>query len=46
MKRLNKEIKEIETDVLERTEQMNEVTRQTALKKLKSKFGDDVDYIG
>jgi len=46
MKRLNKEIKEIESDLLYRTEQMSEVSRQTALKKLKSKFGDGVDYIG
>ncbi len=46
MSRLNKEVKGIESDLLGRTEQMNEVTRQTALKKLKSKFGSDVDYIG
>jgi len=44
--RLNKEIKEIESDLLGRTEQISEVARQTALKKLKSKFGDGVDYIG
>ena len=46
MSRLNKEIKEIESDLLGRTEQISEVSRQTALKKLKSKFGDGVDYIG
>jgi len=46
MKRLNKEIKEIESDLLGRTEQLSEVARQTALKKLKSKFGEGVDYIG
>jgi uncharacterized protein len=46
MKRLNKEIKEIESDLLQRTEQMSEVTRQTALKKLKGKLGDGADYIG
>ena len=46
MKRLNNEIKEIESGLLERTEQISEVARQTALKKLKSKFGDGVDYIG
>jgi len=44
--RLNKEIKEIESDLLGRTEQISEVARQTALKKFKSKFGDGVDYIG
>ena len=46
MSRLNKEVKEIESDILGRTEQINEVARQTALKKLKTKFGEDVDYIG
>jgi len=46
MKRLNKEIKEIETELLQRTEQISEVAKHTALKKLKSKFGEDVDYIG
>ena len=46
MKRLNEEIKDIEEDKLNRTEQMSEVARQTALKKLKRKFGEGVDYIG
>jgi len=46
MSRLNKEIKEIESDLLGRTEQISEIARQTALKKLKSNFGDGVDYIG
>jgi uncharacterized protein len=44
--RLDKEIKEIESDIIKRTEQFEEVARQTALKKLKSKFGKEVDYIG
>ena len=46
MNRLNKEIKELETDILSKTEQINEVARQRALKKLKGKFGGEVDYIG
>tara|TARA_Y100000310_G_scaffold241784_1_gene245894 strand:+ start:58836 stop:59633 length:798 start_codon:yes stop_codon:yes gene_type:complete len=46
MGRLNKEIKEIESDLLGRTEQISEVARQTALKKLKGKIGEGVDYIG
>ncbi|MBW2976571.1 PAC2 family protein [Candidatus Woesearchaeota archaeon] len=45
MSRLNKEIKEIESDILYKTEQMGEIERQAALKKLKSKLGN-VDYIG
>ena len=46
MQRLNKEVKEIESDMLQRTEQIGEVAKQTALNKLKSKFGEDMDYIG
>ena len=46
MKRLNEETKEIEEELMHRTEQISEVARQTALKKLKSKFGEGVDYIG
>ena len=46
MKRLDKEIKEIETDMLKRTGQLSDVAKQTALKKLKGKFGGEVDYIG
>jgi len=44
--RLHKEIKDIESDILGKTEQINEVTMQTTMNKLKSKFGEDVDYIG
>ena len=46
MERLNKEIKEMESDILYRTEQIGKIARQTALKKLKGKFGGNVDYIG
>jgi len=46
MNRLDKEIKEIEADMMKKTEQLSEVSKQTALKKLKSKFGGAVDYIG
>jgi|TARA_Y100000310_G_scaffold329359_1_gene399040 uncharacterized protein (TIGR00162 family) len=46
MNRLDKEIKEIETDMMKRTEQFSEVSKQTALKKLKGKLGEEVDYIG
>ncbi len=46
MARLNKEIKEVESELLSRTEQISEVARKTALKKLKSKFGEGIDYIG
>ncbi|MBL7056482.1 PAC2 family protein [Candidatus Woesearchaeota archaeon] len=46
MKRLDKEIKEIEQDMMKKTDQLSEVSKQTALKKLKSKLGSEVDYIG
>jgi hypothetical protein len=46
MGRLHKEIKEIESDLLYKTEQMSEISKQTALKKLKGKLGEGVDYIG
>jgi len=46
MKRLDKEIKEIEQDMMKKTDQLSEVSKQTALNKLKNKIGSDVDYIG
>ena len=46
MNRLDKEIKDIEGDIMKRTEQLSEVSKQAAIKKLKSKFGGEVDYIG
>ena len=44
--KLDKEIKDIESQILKKTEQLNEVTKSIALKKLQKKFGKDVDYIG
>jgi len=44
--KLDKEIKEVETELIKRTEQLSEVSRTTALKKLKSKLGQEADYIG
>lgn len=44
--RLDKEIKDIESEILKKTEQLSEVTKQIALKKLQKRFGKDVDYIG
>lgn len=46
MGRLDKEIKEIEQDMIKRTEQLSEVSKQAALNKLRGKLGQDVDYIG
>ena len=44
--KLDREIKDIESEIMKKTEQMSEVTKQIALKKFQKKFGKDVDYIG
>ena len=43
--KLDEEIKSIDKELLRRTEQLGEITKQTAIKKLKSKI-KEVDYIG
>jgi len=45
IKKLDKEISEIETEIIKKTKELTDVSRTTALKKLKSKF-KDIDYIG
>ncbi len=44
--KLDKEIKEVEKEIIKRTEQLSEVSRSTALNKLKSKIDREADYIG
>ena len=44
--KLDREIKDIESEIMKKTEQLSEVTKQIALKKLQKKLGKDVDYIG
>ncbi|MBS3095993.1 PAC2 family protein [Candidatus Woesearchaeota archaeon] len=44
--KLDREIKDIESEIMKKTEQLSEVTKQIALKKFQKKFGRDVDYIG
>lgn len=44
--KLDREIKDIETEIMKKTEQLSEVTKQIALKKLQKRFGRDIDYIG
>ena len=46
IKRFEKEICELEEDIVKRTEELNEVYKQTALKKLKGKIKGDMNYIG
>ena len=44
--KLDNEIKDIESQLMKKTEQLSEVTKQIALKKFQKTFGRDVDYIG
>lgn len=44
--KLDREIKDIEREIMKKTEQLSEVTKQIALKKLQKRLGKDVDYIG
>ena len=44
--KLDREIKDIESEIMKKTEQLSEVTKAIALKKLQKKFGREVDYIG
>jgi uncharacterized protein (TIGR00162 family) len=44
--KLDKEIKDVESEIMKKTEQLSEVSRTTALKKLKSRLGQEQDYIG
>ena len=44
--KLDKEIKDIESEILKKTEQLSDVTKQIAFKKFQKKFGRDLDYIG
>ena len=43
--RLDKEIKEVESEMIKRTEQLSEVSRATALKKLKGRLGQEMDSV-
>ena len=44
--KLDREIKDIEGEIMKKTEQLSEVTKQIALKKFQKRFGKDIDYIG
>ena len=44
--KLDREIKDIENEILKKSEQLSEVSKQTALKKFQKQFGKEVDYIG
>ncbi len=44
--KLDKEIKNIESQIMKKTEQLSEVTKTIALKNLQKRLGKEVDYIG
>ena len=44
--KLDREIKDIESELIKKTEQISEISKQIALKKLQKRIGKDVDYIG
>ena len=47
LKDLDKEIKELEQEIMKRTEDLSEVSKQAAIKKLKGKIGEEeTSYIG
>lgn len=46
LKDLDKEIKQLEAEVIKRTEELSAVSKNAAVKKLKSKIGEEVNYIG
>lgn len=44
--KLDREIKDIESEIMKKTEQMSEVTKQIALKRMQKQLGKGLDYIG
>ena len=44
--KLDREMKDIENEIMKKTEQLSEVTKQFALKKLQKRLGKEIDYIG
>jgi hypothetical protein len=46
LKDLDKEIKELESEMIRRTEELSDVSRKTAIKKLKGRIGEEISYIG
>jgi len=46
LKELDKEIKSLETEMLQKTKELSQITKETALKKIEGKFGKEMTYIG
>lgn len=43
---LDKEIRDLEVDVIKKSEELSSVSKKAAIKKLKDKIGEEVNYIG
>ncbi|MBD3248663.1 hypothetical protein GF336_01320 [Candidatus Woesearchaeota archaeon] len=46
LKDLDKEIKKLEEDMMKKTEELTDVSKTTAINKVKNKFGKETSYIG
>lgn len=46
IKDLDKEIKSLEAEMIQKTEELSQISKETALKKIEGKFGKEVTYIG
>ncbi len=46
LKELDKEIKSLEAEMLQKTKELSQISKETALKKIEGKFGKEVTYIG
>ena len=44
--RLEQEIRDLESDMLKKSDELTKVSRQTAMKKMRKRFRTDMDYIG
>jgi uncharacterized protein len=46
LKDLDKEIKKLESEMLQKTKELSQISKETALKRIEGKFGKDMTYIG
>jgi uncharacterized protein len=46
LKDMDKEIKKLESEMLQKTKELSQISKETALKKIEGKFGKDMTYIG
>jgi len=46
LKELDKEIKSLEAEMIQKTKELSQISKETALKKIEGKFGKEVTYIG